>query len=299
MSFFFLTFALLLPGSDDPEPVAMVLFVQGDVKLRRMDMLRSGDVVRVPASGSVRLVYFADGHCERLKPAATVTITETGGSPAEAVKREKAKLPASHLDGLRSMAASARAGVSRVRDPAAAPLPLSPIHGATVLNDRPTFVWMPVPGVAVYSFRIFLGDTDREENLSWSESSAKANCDFPKSREGLKRGETYTWKVVARENEVVAQGTFTVATAEQAEDFEAVRKLAESADKSDRLLAAMLYEGGKVYGDCHRLFESLAKEMPAEPWVMMASARHLSRTGQFEEAERREKQALSLVGKPR
>ena len=106
---------------------------------------------------------------------------------------------------------------------------------------------------------------------------------------------------MARENEVVARGTFTVATAEQADDFAEIRKLADGADKSDRLLAAVLYETGQVLGDSHRLFESfLAKEMPAEPWADHGkSAWHLARLGRLDEAKRREKQALLLAGKPR
>lgn len=39
---------LFFAASDDSRPVAMVLSVQGDVKLRRMDLLRNGDRVRVP-----------------------------------------------------------------------------------------------------------------------------------------------------------------------------------------------------------------------------------------------------------
>src|SRR5262249_36812698 len=76
-----LTSTLWLAASDEPEPVAMVLSVKGDVKLRRMDLLRSGTEVRVPASGSVRLVFLADGHRETLNPGGTVRITESGGTP--------------------------------------------------------------------------------------------------------------------------------------------------------------------------------------------------------------------------
>ena len=59
---------LLPAASDGPEVAAMVLNVQGDVKLRRMDLLRAGALVRVPASGSVRLVFLTDGHREELSP---------------------------------------------------------------------------------------------------------------------------------------------------------------------------------------------------------------------------------------
>ena len=122
--------------------------------------------------------------------------------------------------------------------------------------------------------------------------------EYPKDRPALERGEIYTWTVTVPEEGVITKGTFTVATKDQVDDFEQVRKLSRSPEKSDRLLAAMLFEAGQVYGDSHQIFERLAKEMPTEPWVIMATARHLARVGRMEAATRREKQALSLLGKP-
>jgi len=298
MSFFVLTLALLLSANDEPEPVAMVLSVQGDVKLRRMDLLRAGDVVRVPAAGSVRLVFIADGHREILGTAGTVKVTESGGTPAAAVEREKASVPRSQLNGLRELATSARAGVSRVRDVLAPPLPLSPINSAVVHTDRPSFEWTPVRNVTVYDVLVFRGETDRKENLLWSIHSASEHLEFPKGRKGLVGGETYTWKALVGQKEVAAQGTFTVATTDEVNGYEPIRKLADSTDKSDRLLAAMLYEAGRVYENSYRLFDSLAKESPSEPWVILASARHLARLGRIDEATRREKEALALLAKP-
>src|SRR5262249_27000387 len=131
----------VLAASEEPEPVAMVLSVQGDVKLRRMDLVRTGDEVRVPLPGRIQLVFLADGHKETLGPGVTVRITSTGGTPAQAVQREAVHLPRSQLDGLRTLAASARAGVSHIRDLDAPPLPISPIEASTVLTERPNFIW--------------------------------------------------------------------------------------------------------------------------------------------------------------
>jgi hypothetical protein len=290
---------MLLPAAnDEPEVVAMVLKVQGDVKLRRMDLLRAGADVHVPAAGSLRLVFLADGHREELMPGATVKITPSGGTPAVAVKCEKTKLPASQLDGLRALAASARAGVSRVRDVGAPSLPDTPIAESIILSDRPDFAWIPLGGVKPFEVRLFLGETVLQEKLVWSARAAQENMEYPKDRPTLERGEIYTWTVTVPEEGVITKGTFTVATKDQVDDFVQVRKLSRSPEKSDRLLAAILFESGKVYGRSHQIFESLAKEMPTEPWVIMATARHLARMGRMDEATRREKQALSLLGKP-
>jgi hypothetical protein len=226
-----------------------------------------------------------------------VKIAKTGGTPASAVKRERSKLSANQLDGLRTMADSARAGVSRVRDLGEPPLPSSPINGATVRSDRPTFRWTADQEVDGYTVQLFRGDSDRKEKLLWAEHSAKEQLEFPKGQQRLERGESYTWNALAREKRVVAQGTFTVATKEQADDFGPIETLSRSRDKSDQLLAAMLFEAAQCYDDSHRMFERLAKEMPAEPWVILATARHLARAGRAEEATAREGQARKLVRK--
>jgi hypothetical protein len=295
MSSLMVALTLLLAVNDDPEPVAMVLSVQGDVKLHRMDLLKSGDEVRVPASGSVRLVFLADGHRETLNPGGKVKITESGATPAEAVKREKSKLPASQLDGLRTLAASARAGVSRVRDPDAPSPPLSPIADSTVLSDRPVFVWTAVQGIEKYDVQLFRGEDDRKENLVWSARATKARCECPKDSPALDRGESYMWKVLVHGKDVVAKGKFNVATKEDAQDFDSVNELSQSPDFADRLLAAMLLEAGQVYDESHRLFDRLVKELPMEPWVLLASARHLARLGRTKEAKKLEKKALTLA----
>ena len=290
--------ALCLLANEGPEPVAMVLGVQGDTKLRRMDLLRSGDVVRVPSPGGVRLVFLADGHKETLKSGASVRITRSGGDPAEAVRREANPIPDSQLEGLRSMATSSRSGVSRLRGiEAPPPLPASPIDASIVLSDRPSFAWRSARDVGAYEIRVFRGETDRQETLLWSLNVAKANADYPEGRRALERGESYTWVVSTPRKDVVARGRFAVATEEEARAFESIQKMSRSPDSSDRLLAAMILEAGQVYDESHRLFDSLVKELPSEPWVLLASARHLSRLGRTDEALKREKEALALVGK--
>ena len=295
MTFLVLTLTLLVTASDEPEPVAMVLSVQGDAKLRPMDLLRSGTEVRVPASGNVRLVFLADGHRETLNPGRTVKITEAGATPAEAVKREKTKLAGSQIDGLRTMAASARAGVSRVRDVGAPEPPLSPMNGATVLSDRPDFAWTAVRGAEWYDLQLTRGEADRQGNLAWSAHVAQNHCEYPKDRPALERGEVFTWKAIAHGKDVVAMGTVTIATEKQVREFDPIKKLSQSPDVADRLFAAMLFEADQVYDESHRQFERLVKELPKEPWVLIASARHLERLGRTADAQKMEKNALALA----
>jgi hypothetical protein len=215
------------------------------------------------------------------------------------VKLEKEKVPASRLDGLRAMAASARAGVSRVRDLGAAPRPVSPISGSIVLSVRPELAWIGIQDVESYDVQLYRGEVESKESLVWSARAAKDHCEYPKERPALERDAIFTWKVLTPGKEVVAKGMFMVATEEEARDFDEVKKLSQSREVADRVLAAALFEGGLVYGESHRLLESLVKELPKEPWLLLARARHVGRLGRTQEGMRLEKQALALAGAAR
>ena len=299
MSFLLLTFCLLLAADDEPEPVAMVLCVQGDQKLRPLDFVRKGDEVRVPAKGNVQLVFLGDGHRETLTAGHTVKIAESGGTPAEAVKRETAKLPARRLEGLKAIAASARAGVSRVRDLGAPPPPVSPISKSVVLGVRPVFAWVSIPNAESYDVQLYRGEVESKDSLVWSTRATKDRCEYPKDRPALERDEIYSWKVLTPGKEIAAKGMFMVATEDEARDFDEIKKLSESRAVADRVLAAAMLEAGLVYDESNRLFEGLNKELPKEPWLLLAHARHLGRLGRAQEAMRLEKQASTLAGATR
>ena len=57
-------------------------------------------------------------------------------------------------------------------------------------------------------------------------------------------------------------------------------------------------EAAQIYDESHRLFEDMGKKLPAEPSVLLASALHLARLGNAEEAVSREKKALTLACTP-
>ncbi len=280
----------------EPDALAMVLSVRGATHHRPMDLLRRGDEVQVSAASQMRLVFFADGHRETLNVAGKVTITDSGGKPAGLVKHEKTSVPVNHLHALRMMAESARGGVAYARGTLEPPMPVAPIHLAIVLTDRPSFEWMPVRDAKHYTVELFQGKAVQKEHLCWSESTPADRLHYPSAHPALLHGEAYTWTVTTHANEVVAKGCFKVSTQKLVRDIETIRKLAESPDVADRLLAALLYEKEHVYGESHRLFDTLAKEMPTEPCLILASARHLARMGRTEDARHREKQAMLLMG---
>jgi hypothetical protein len=305
MSYAMLVFAILpfarersnfVAISDEREPVVMVLDVVGDVNPRRMALLRGGDLVRMPESARVRLVFLGDGHRETLSKAGTVTIAESGCMPADAAIREKSAVPTSRLPGLRAFAPSSRAGVTRLKELEFPGMPQSPINGARVLQDRPCFAWVPVPAGDSCNVRVFRGESAVEKYLLWSVRSANDRLDFPRDRPPLSRGEKYTWTVAADGKGTIAVGRFTVAAKDAVSDLETVREMSHSPDAADRLLAATLFEAASVFDESHRLFADLAKQFPAEPWVLLASARHFARIGDIDQATSRARKALELTG---
>jgi hypothetical protein len=175
------------------------------------------------------------------------------------------------------------------------PLPVSPIHGATILNNRPSFVWSPAEGAVEYRIQVYRGESVRKASLVWSEAANEERLAYPKGEQALQNGDTYTWKVSDHKGGVVAQGTFTIASEEEGRILKPLIKLSESVETSDRLLAAMLLEQDKVYDESHRLFEGLTRELPGEPWILLSSARHLSRLGRIDEAAQLEKKVKSLT----
>src|SRR5438034_876220 len=78
---------------------------------RRQDLLRPGDRVAA-ADGTALLVLLDDGHLETVPARAAVTVAARGCTPAEAVRRQEAKVTGRNLAGLRELTAGGRAGVS-------------------------------------------------------------------------------------------------------------------------------------------------------------------------------------------
>jgi hypothetical protein len=85
----------LLFAAEEAKPVALVLKVAGAVTLQRGEKkdrlpagvkLLPGDRLAVPGGGEVVLIYFADGHRERIKPGTTATVGKERCTPDHAVE---------------------------------------------------------------------------------------------------------------------------------------------------------------------------------------------------------------------
>lgn len=299
MPYLAILLTIVLAASDDrAKPVALVLSVEGRVGLRALDVLRPGDLVRVPAAGRVRLVFRVDGHRETLRTAGTVTVTELGCAPAAAVERENARVPKSQLSGLPALDPESLPGAAVPKAFVFELPPSSPINEATVIEDRPDFAWEVIPGAEKYDVQLFRSESDQNTNLVWTVQSGTNQLKYPNGQPALSRAQKYLWTVSVPGKGPVVRGTFTVVSESQTADLRLTRKLAQSQDVADRLLAAVLFEGAGAYDESLRLFADLAKQFPSEPWILLSFSRHLAKLGKSEEAIAVEKKARALAGGP-
>src|SRR4029078_412377 len=126
---------------------------------RPMDLLNVHDKLKSEAGSEVVLVYLADGHREQIPAKATVTIGKAGCEPESAVKRLSSLKPDNGFQaGLDGIKQRGRGAATVLRGDRRAPQ-LSPISGATVITDRPTLAWQPVPHATKYQIELLSSGT--------------------------------------------------------------------------------------------------------------------------------------------
>jgi len=135
--------------------------------------------------------------------------------------------------------------------------------GAVIENDRPTFKWTALEGVAGYTVAVFdsalkkVAESGSVQGTEWAPSTA------------LARGQVYAWQVRA-----VKEGQEIVAPAPGAARarFKVLEraKLAEIASArqtrpQSHLLLGLIYADGGLLNEAEREFDALLKENPQSP----------------------------------
>jgi hypothetical protein len=150
-----------------------------------------------------------------------------------------------------------------------------------------------------YEVELFHAPANADEKPVWRQRTRAPHLEYPAARPALERGGNYRWRATVVGKGPVTEGRFRVASREEDRDLLSIRQLAGSKSPSERLFAAMLFEARRFHGESGPLFEALVKELPDEPWVVLAWARHLGRVGRSDEARHLEKKALDLASKSR
>jgi hypothetical protein len=289
--------AVLLPMQLPPgEPVAMVLTARGAVTLQRdkepvrrcgpMALLWPGDRVQAPEGGELSLVLLQDGRRERIKSNSTATIAAKGCTPAEAVEPLSApKLSPMALEGLRGLAASAKAaiGVTRTIDTPLIASGISPLYGAAIASDRPSLTWPHQDKADAYLVEVFIG-LDKDQRLLWKAPVKENRLTYPEKEKPLQQGRKYHWRVTALVGAgasavPIVRSHFLVLTKDEIELLADLKPLVESKDPADLVMAAVFYEAFGVYGEALPLYERLVKLSPAEGNFHATLAKYYERAG--------------------
>jgi hypothetical protein len=302
MSCLLLATVLWLPPAPAAPPAGLVLTVTGNVVLARgpgpgrpvaaAELLRAGDSLRAAAEGEARIVFFHDGHRERLKPGARATVGATGCTPAEAVEPLPGKKPsAANLESLRGLARSERAAV-RV---AYMRMLKSPLEGSRVVTLTPRFSWMQAARGASYQVELRTGDG---KTTLWKATTQQWILLYPEQQKPLEYGRSYRWLVTTRlpagGTKQVASGRFQVVTKAEAEQLALVRPLAKSDDLRHLLVAAATYDAYGAYDEAMSLFDRLAHSCPDEAHFQRVLAAYHERAGDKVAAQRARERAKQL-----
>lgn len=291
-----------------------------------MDLLRPGDRLAVPAGGEAHLFFLDDGHKEVLAAGKTATVQAAGCKPPAAVARKlpcklgkraledlkrrrpplarvssfSYKLGKLALKDLKGDLAAGRLGGVLLRG-ADDPLPpvLTPLPGANVLSPRPALSWPAVEGAKSYIVALFTGPDTKDLQKVWRIETKANRLPFPAKQADL-QSVTYRWSVVARlkddDREIVSlkQARFSVATKREVRLLQEAKKLAESSDPADVLLAVGLYESRAVHDEALKLYEKLVKQAPEQARFHEALARYYEAGGRAELAKKERDTAARL-----
>jgi hypothetical protein len=254
------------------QPVAMVTDLDGTASgvdgstIHLLAELRSGGRITLPAGSTMVLVYFAGGTEYSFAGPAEVEvgdaapITLSGAAPAS-----RTVLGAGGPTQRISPSGKAQASVAmRAVGHEMEITLLGPAPGGILLEQRPTFRWLPVEGAARY--RIELIDEDLDKVI-------EATLDIPRyelpDEIVLVRGGLYTCHLETRLPDGTPLSTwavFTVATDEQLRLVESLRPVPE-AEFSDQLIFALWLRQRRFTDEARRLWPQLRAQRPSlETW---------------------------------
>jgi hypothetical protein len=276
MNLVLLTVRLLFGADDAPKkpqsarPTAIVIKVKGMVTAKGRDGQRPvgpgeyflpGETVAAAADAEAMLVFLVPNERRRLRAGASATLTRDGCEPAHAVEPAgPTKLSRKNLTKVREVEVREGGGVGVLRggEPTTEAR-TTPLFGTFILTTRPTFTWPPVARAEAYGVELKDG-----AGRVWKVDTREARLDYPAKEKPLQLGQKYLWSVNARlsggeEKIVVDESNFKLVLKGESEALVPVRKLAESDDAEDLLLAAAAYEGYGVLDEALRVFEKLAQ----------------------------------------
>lgn len=257
--------ATLTTAAETPaDPVAVLVKLNGAVQVQRSGAaapvpaevgmpLEPGDRV-LPSAGARAVLLHSTGRTEVAATAVTVEAARQG---------ERAGVFTRAVRTLESVAAtSAKADPNRqgmIRPLPGAPVPVSPRNGIAILEARPTFVWLSVPGATGYMIQI---RAEGQRPVRY-EVGSDTTWALPSDAPPLVPGTSYQWTVGAMsssarvaEPQEFSVATDSVGTAIQGYLTE-LEALSLDPDEDGAFLAAVIYHASGLVYEADRLLARL------------------------------------------
>lgn len=294
-------------AAEQPEVIARIVGIKGKVTLQRaggksedahyLTGLHTEDQVKTPAAGHAILLMLNSRIRVQVKPGVSVTVYKSGCKPESAVQihtRLKTEM-LGNLKGLRSLEYVDGATTKVFRSGEKMPPRVTPFQGAFVMTNRPSFSWQPMENAESYSLQVLKSTRD---TVIWSAKTIEAMLASPPNEKPLKHGRKYRWRVHVNlkdgKHREVVTSHFLVAYKEEIEEVESVKKLADSSDPPDLILAAGTYEAYGAYGKVLEIYERLGLQQPEDPNIHALRAYCYLKAGRENEAREALKKAKDL-----
>jgi hypothetical protein len=309
-----LAFTLILQNAsvDRPTPVATVVEVVGKPTklietvrkpIRRLDMLRPGDVVTTGPAEGLTIVFGKDGHLEKLSAGVSLTVAESGGTQTSGegkVERLASTLPEPSLGAFRDKIRSAKIGGGVFRDNSQPRPMVAPLDGTAVVTTKPSFRWPAAPNTSEYRLELLSGGLTGRDNVLWTRTTKNTEMEFPADAKPLDRITRYRWRVSSvsandgLESVVVKESILIVGSASLEKQSESLLKLARQSDPSQQLLAAVALESLGLLDELYPIYTRLAEHAGNDANLWIKAADFAARAGHPQEALKFHQKAVTL-----
>lgn len=222
--------------------VAIIYEIKGNVsilesggktwhKASLMKLLQTGDKIKVDKSSMVVVVFFSDGHGEKITSPGEAKIGEKSLIAESRGKLIIAQLPPDKdlpLPQTSNNMSDQILGVTMrcyEQPESGTILTLNPSLG--IMTVTPSFQWVSVPEAEEYKFKLI----DENEHPLWQRTAAKNSLAYPADEKPLEWGRRYYWEVKAyRENRVIAMGfsAFDILTTKKIEEIKVLQEKFQS-----------------------------------------------------------------------
>lgn len=288
-----------------PKAVAMVVTWSGsptwsDGKttrpLRTYDRLRPGETVAAGPKGAVTVYFPEDGHKEVLHAGASIVVGQNKGTATGKVDIIESKLKIENKDALREAITAGKIGGTVHRDSRVLDPVIVPVNDAIIVTDQPTLRWPAVKDATAY--RVTL-QTAGSGKTVWTREIAGTELKFPADAKALARSLKYTWSVTAifpNKNEKLhlKERSFIVGAASMAKQAEEWKTLAESADPTDQMLAAVGYEHLGLLDELYPLYAKITKTVTNDAKLWAIQSTYAAKAGLEQESDDAWKKATQL-----